>query len=94
MAIIASQYVTGKKIIYLINTIVYKDLNILSAYNLCSHLPFEELTVTMASAYELSVLLVELVAFPGTAATFLATVLNPAEVAALASAYSLATAVT
>lgn len=94
MAIIASQYVTGKKIIYLINTIVYKDLNIFSEYNLCSSIPFEELTVTMASAYELSVLVVELVASPGTAGILLATVLNPTEVAALASAYSLATAVT
>ena len=91
---IHSQYITGRKVIYLTNLFVYKDANIFSTYNLCSSIPFEELTASLSSAYTLSLLFVELVSSPGAAVTFLATVLNPAEVAAPASVYSLSTAVT
>lgn len=91
---IASQYVTGRKVEIRIHPWVFQEVNIFSAYNLCSHLPFEEITASLGSAYSVSVLVVEVVASPETTGIYLATVLNPAEVAALASAYSLATAVT
>ena len=94
MSIIASQYITGRKIIIRVHPIVYKDANIRSVYNICTMGPAEELTVALASIYTVSVLVKELVASPPTAVTFLATILNPTEIAALASAYSLSTAVT
>lgn len=91
---IHSQYVTGRKVVYLYIIYVFQEANIFSAYNLCSHLPFEELTVSPSSAYVVSVLVVELVASPSIATPYLATVLNPALTASPASVYSLATAVT
>ena len=77
-----------------IHPYVFQEANIFSAYNLCSHLPFEELTVTLTSAYSVSVLVAEVVSSLEAAVTFLATVQNPAVVASPTSVYSLATAVT
>lgn len=91
---IHSQYVTGRKEVTLYLFYVYKDLNILSVYNLCSSIPFEKLTVSPASAYTVSVLVEELVASPGTTGIFMCKVTGGAVTAALASAYALATAVT
>lgn len=91
---IHSQYVTGRKVEIRIHSHVYKDANIFSTYSLCSSVPIEVMTAALASAYVVSLLVEELVASPGIAVPYLATVLNPTPVAALASAYSLATAVT
>jgi len=91
---IASQYVTGRKVEIRIHPYVYKDANILSAYSVCSSVPFEELTVSMASAYYVSVLVVEVVAALTPVGIFIGVRENPSLVAVLASAYSLSTAVT
>lgn len=88
---IHSQYVTGRKVTILIQPHVYLHANILSVYSLCSHLPFEEITISLASAYSVTVLVVELVASLPEAGIFLATVLNPDVVISPASAYSLST---
>lgn len=94
MSIIASQYITGRKIIYLTDTIIYKEPKLEGPYNLCSSIPFEELTAAVASAYELSLLVAELTVSLGMGTPYLVTVLNPDEVSSLASAYDLSTAVT
>ena len=73
---------------------VFKDANIFSAYNLCSHLPFEELTASVASAYVVSVLLEELMATLEATGIFMCKVTGGAVTASAASTYSLSTAVT
>lgn len=91
---IHSQYVTGRKFVELTHTIIYKDLKLQGPYNLCSSLPFEEITLALASVYAVSVLIVELVASPAAPGVSLcvlvSSVLNPTPT----SVYSLATAVT
>ncbi|TKJ25434.1 MAG: hypothetical protein CEE41_04470 [Hadesarchaea archaeon B3_Hades] len=91
---IHSQYVTGRKVEIRIHPWVFQEASIYSAYNLCSHLPFEELTASPSSAYVVSLLVVELVASPPAAGIFLATILGPDTVVTPASTYSLSTAVT
>lgn len=94
MSIIASQYITGRKIIYLTDTIIYKEPKLEGPYNLCSSIPFEELTAAVASAYELSLLVVELTASPGAVITMFTYQSVEKLYPTPASAYSLATAVT
>ena len=91
---IHSQYVTGRKVSILIYPWVFMDLHIRSAYNLCSHLPFEELVASPSSAYSVSLLVVELVAYPPEVDISLCTLVSSVLTPAPASAYSLATAVT
>jgi len=88
---IHSQYVTGRKEVIIYVFLVYKDQNIYSECNLCTSAPHEMDPVSLASVYSVTVLVWELVASPGIAAPYLATILNPAVVAAVASTYSLAT---
>ena len=91
MSIIASQYLTGKKIIYLTSTIIYKEVKLEGPYNLCSSVPNERLTAEMASTYLLSLLVAELTASPGTTGIALCKVANSENVASLASVYDLST---
>ena len=91
---IASQYVTGRKVEIRVHPIVYKDANIRSVYNLCSSVPFEELTASLASAYTVSVLVADIQAFLYEGTYALCKVASSVNVAALASAYDLSTAVT
>ena len=94
MTIIASQYITGRKVEIRVHPYVYKDANIRSVYNLCALGPAEELTASLTSIYTVSVLVAELVASPPAADIFLATVLNPAVIASISSTYDLSTVVT
>ncbi len=71
-----------------------ESINIFSAYNLCSSIPFEELTVTLASIAVISIAEVRLVASPPTAGITFNHVQNPQLTSSPASAYSLATAPT
>lgn len=91
---IASQYVTGRKVSILIYPHVFMDAHIRSAYNLCSHLPFEELTASLGSAYSVSLLVVELNAILTPAVYGVCTLVSSVFTPTPASTYSLATAVT
>lgn len=88
---IHSQYVTGRKFVELTHTIVIQEANIFSEYNLCSSIPNEGITVTMASAYILTVLVADLQAFLYEGAYSLYKVVNYGPVAAMASVYDLST---
>ena len=91
MTIIASQYITGRKVIELTHTIIYKDANIRSAYNICTMGPVEEITVALASTYLLTVLVADVQAFLYEGAYGLCTVANAVNAVALASVYDLST---
>lgn len=91
MAIIASQYVTGRKVIILIYPWVFQEANIFSLYNLCSSVPHEELTASLASAYVLTQLVIELTAALEAAVYNLCTQDSSALIASPASAYDLST---
>ena len=71
-----------------------KDANILGIGQLCSSVPIEKLTVSLASAYSVSVLLIELVISPEEAGISLCTLVSSVLTATPTSAYNLSTAVT
>ena len=71
---------------------MFQEANILSLYNLCSSVPHEELTASLASAYVLTQILIELTASLEAAVYNLCTVENPDLVASPASVYDLSTA--
>jgi len=82
---IHSQYVTGRKIIVRPHPYVYLLPNILSAYNLCTMGPAEEITVSLTSTYVLTVLVADIQAFLYEGAYGLCKVVNSTPVAVLAS---------
>ena len=88
---IASQYVTGRKIIVRPHPYVYLLPHILSEYNLCSLGPVEEITASLTSTYLLTVLVADIQAFLYEGTYALCTVVNSVNVAALASVYDLST---
>lgn len=71
-----------------------KNVNIFSAYNLCSSVSHEHLVAVVGSTYTVSVMVVELVASLSDAVIGLYLIENPKLVALLASVYDLSTAVT
>lgn len=91
MSIIASQYITGRKIIVRVHPMLYKDCKLRSVYNICTMGPAEEFTASLASTYLLTVLVAEVLAFLSEGAYGLCVVVNSEAVAALASVYDLST---
>lgn len=91
---IASQYITGRKVIIREHPILYKDANIFSTYNLCASVPFTELVASPTSVATLSILAKELVVLLGDPAYSLCTVTEGALTVAPSSTYSLETAPT
>ncbi|TKJ25412.1 MAG: hypothetical protein CEE41_04360 [Hadesarchaea archaeon B3_Hades] len=85
---IASQYVTGRKVIILIYPWVFQEANIFSTYSLCVSAPVE-LTASPSSEYVVSLLVVELVGLFPAAVYGFCKVANSVNVAVLASTYDL-----